>query len=92
MNNRSPEQALRMKLLDIHSGLDVKTYAKTDGFWHKQDWRLALTINGKVVADLTTVDRAWYRAKCTNKEQREERDEWVNRIAGTISVRKAGAK
>ena len=92
MNNQSVQQALRTAIQGMSDRLDVKTYATTDGVRHKDDYRVVVLKDGQNIGDLFMVDRAWYGMKRTNKELRDERDEFVSRTIAGIKVRRKAGK
>ena len=87
MRNQSVQQMLRTAIQGLSDSLDIKTYATTDGVRHKDDWRVVVTRNGTNIGDLCMVDRAWFKQKRTNKELRDERDEFVERTMAGIKTR-----
>ena len=86
-NNASVKQALAAAVLNINEQLGIKTYCTTDGFRHKLDYRVVATVRGEVVGDLCSVDRHWFDRKRTNKDDRNERDEFVKRTVSGIKVK-----
>ncbi len=89
MSNHSPQEKLRNGIQGLHDSLDIKTYATTDGVRHKHDWRVVVTKDGTTVGDLCYVDRTWFKAKCTNKAQRDHRDDWVTTTLAGIKTRRS---
>ena len=86
-DNRSVKDKLRAGVHGLGDGLDLREYKTTDGVRHPDDYRIAVENTGRVVGDLCVVDRYWYERKCTNKAEREHRDEWVARTIGGIKLR-----
>ena len=85
-NNQSIEQLLRSRLFGINSNLDIRTYRTSDGYRHELDFRLTLIFRGQPVLDLDAIDRSFYTKKRTNKAERDERDEYVDRLLDRLSV------
>ena len=85
-NNQSIEQVLKSKLFGINSNLGIKTYCTTEDYRHALDYRLVLTFKGKNILDLDAIDRSHYSCKRTNKAEREERDEYVERLLSRLSI------
>ena len=85
-NNQSIEQLLKSRLFGINSNLDVKHYATTENYRHEFDYRLVLTFKGNNILDLDAIDRSYYTSKRLNKREREERDEYVDRLISRLVI------
>ncbi len=92
MSNRSVKETIRTELQKLSFRLDVKEYRTTDGYRHKDDFRIAVTYDGQVFGDLCVVDRNFWKQSRTNKAERLERDEFVTRTMAGICVRRKGKK
>ena len=86
--NQSIEQVLRTSLFGLNSNLGVKTYCTTECYRHALDYRLVLTFKGNNLIDLDCIDRHHYSVKRTNRIDREERDEYVERLLSRLVIRK----
>lgn len=92
MSNRSVKESIRNELQKISFRLDVREYKTTEGVRHPDDFRIAVTIDGRTHDDLCMVDRSFWNKRRTNKAERQERDEFVkNTMAGVRIRRKESA-
>ena len=89
-NNQSIEQCLKSRLFGINANLDVKTYCTTENYRHALDYRLVLTFKGNNILDLDSICRTHYQCKRTNKAEREERVEYVDRLISRLIISKKG--
>jgi len=85
--NQSIEQVLKTSLFGLNSNLGVKTYCTTDDYRHALDYRLVLTFKGRNMIDLDCIDRQHYTSKRTNRIDRDERDEYIERLLSRLTIK-----
>ena len=92
-NNQSIEQLLKARLFGVNSNLNIRTYRTTDGYRHERDFRLALTFKDRIIEEnFDCICRTFYTSKCSNKAQRDERDECVTRMLSKLTITSKKAK